>query len=95
MMIAASAFSTTLENRNNLDLTPEGSSLEEYLVIRLSNVKFPSQMSILSCQIPFANVHIIITGKITGGQISVSILFNQWNDNHRSVGNDYDIHKKK
>ena len=44
MMIATSAFSTTLENRNNLDLTPEGSSLEEYLVIRLSNVKFPSQI---------------------------------------------------
>jgi hypothetical protein len=47
-MIAASALSITLENKNNLDLTPEGSSLEEYLVIRLSNVRLPSQMSILS-----------------------------------------------
>jgi hypothetical protein len=47
-MIAASALSTILENKNNRDLTPEGNSLDEYLVIKLSNVKFPSHISILS-----------------------------------------------
>jgi hypothetical protein len=47
-MIAASAFVKTLENKKRRDLTPDGSSLEEYLVIKLSKVKFPSQISILS-----------------------------------------------
>ena len=47
-MIAASALSMTLENKYSLDLTPEGSSLDEYLVIKLSKVRFPSQISILS-----------------------------------------------
>jgi hypothetical protein len=48
MIIAASALSTTFENRNNLDLTPDGNSLEEYLEIKLSKVRLPSQISILS-----------------------------------------------
>ena len=41
-------YNWLVQNKNNLDFTPEGSSLEVYFVIRLSNVKFPSQISILS-----------------------------------------------